>query len=116
MIFVHRCGDDYEFDLSESCLSHFFLVKARIMMIIEKKPSIAMEVCSILGRLGPNVLYSKTPPQIAAIKIDVFKMNCKVLGFITVRKGLVSANEHNILGLCKDTGEDSAHRMAGCGP
>ena len=39
-----------------------------------------------------------------------------VLGFIIVRKGLVFANEHNNLGFCKSGGEDSAHRMVGCGP
>jgi hypothetical protein len=42
--------------------------------------------------LGPKELYSHILVQIAAATMEKFKINCKVLVFITVRKGLVSAN------------------------
>ena len=92
MIFVHSCGEYYEFDLSESCLSHFFLVIIRIRMIIKKKPFNTMAVCATLGRLGQKKLCIIKQPQIATIKSDASKMIRKVLGFIIVRKGLVFAN------------------------
>ena len=61
-------------------------------MIIEKKPSNTMAVCATLGRLGQKKLYIEKQLQIAAIKSDASKMNRKVLGFISVRKGVVFAN------------------------
>ena len=56
------------------------------MMIIENTPSNPAQICSTLGRFGPNELYSQAIEQTAAATIEKFKKKFKVLGDITVRK------------------------------
>ena len=57
------------------------------MMIGEKTLSMARQIQSTLERWGPNVLYSQTPEQMAAVIMQRLK-NCLIgLGAIAVGKG-----------------------------